>query len=623
MSAKPVIFIAFANEALHEPGRLRNLQLEQSEIRQVLFEAQKQGLCELVDRSAVTIDELIDVFQHYKDRIHVFHFGGHANSWQLLLNAPDKQGTHAAHSEGLAQFLAQQNNLKLIFLNGCSTQQQALDLIQHTESCIIGTTASVNDTVARKVAVRFFKGIAAQLSIEKAWEAAKQLIHIDYGTANVRDLMWEGIETPQGEASQENLWELYAQNPSSTAWKLPTPKQSDEHQIFNELLTKQLIIALQSYSKPAKRFLATASEVDANWQKQPQISAAAKKIIAYSFVGVLGIQLKKLMAIGNEAHSITKMKKYVYRCMLTAKQGVQLLCFTFISKLWDYQKEQKQPFTPEQHKSLHNFFHTNFELDLLNYLKLLRDLVQIFETQQLPFPMPSEKEAIKTCLSPNSRFIQSCQTLQELQSVLSTANLSIQTCIKAEQELSNAMEELTFLAAYKMVSIKDIAYDEMRNRPPRYLHQYTALGVDSKSVENAQRVNYVDHPISTDAILLFKEKYHESVNLFPFVIDYHALTDNGLTKVCFFSNRKLEDDSLDFHILEDGHIENIEFSNVEATAESINHLMMDDAKRIQWKLDSVYTQFEAAKHAIIDVPSTDSSTKTLDLGNLFEGEEDF
>ena len=91
MKKLPVIFLAFANDRVDDVAYLRNLPKEQDGIRSALQIAVKAGLCEVVERSNASIGQLLDVFQdeYYRDRIAVFHYGGHANGYQLLLETLD------------------------------------------------------------------------------------------------------------------------------------------------------------------------------------------------------------------------------------------------------------------------------------------------------------------------------------------------------------------------------------------------------------------------------------------------------------------------------------------------------------------------------------------------------
>lgn len=217
MSSKPIVFLAFANELPSSEIRLRNLPLEQSAITNIFFELQKAGWCELIVRSYASIDEIINVFQTYKTRINIFHYGGHSNSWQLLLNSEDKTDVKPAHSEGLISFLTNYDHLKLIFLNGCSTKNQALDLAKILNCCVIGTNGSISDEVARLISVSFYKGLANQLSIIQAWKDTLSHVKLKFGTANVRDLMYENINDNVRDISE--LWEIVVSDKEVLNWK--------------------------------------------------------------------------------------------------------------------------------------------------------------------------------------------------------------------------------------------------------------------------------------------------------------------------------------------------------------------------------------------------------------------
>jgi hypothetical protein len=91
MPIKPIIFLAFANDKVDNTRYLRNLPLEMDGVRRALYEAEDAGLCEILERANATIENILDVFQdnRYKDRIAVFHYGGHADGYQLLLEQLD------------------------------------------------------------------------------------------------------------------------------------------------------------------------------------------------------------------------------------------------------------------------------------------------------------------------------------------------------------------------------------------------------------------------------------------------------------------------------------------------------------------------------------------------------
>ena|SRR5208337_3019519 len=96
--AKPVVFLAFANE---QEGRsyLRDLPEESRQLQSILQEAEDRGLCELVVRTNASLPVIDDVFRRHGSRVALFHFAGHADADRLLLESAS--GATAAHAEGL------------------------------------------------------------------------------------------------------------------------------------------------------------------------------------------------------------------------------------------------------------------------------------------------------------------------------------------------------------------------------------------------------------------------------------------------------------------------------------------------------------------------------------------
>src|SRR5262245_27500996 len=143
---KPIIFLAFANDRSDEIGYLRNLPEEARQVHAVLDAAVQARLCEVVLRQNVTLDTLLDIFQaaRYRNRIAVFHYGGHADSYALMLETAAGK-TAAADADGLAAFLSRQMGLQVVFLNGCSTEPQVEGLLDAGTAAVIATAEAIDD----------------------------------------------------------------------------------------------------------------------------------------------------------------------------------------------------------------------------------------------------------------------------------------------------------------------------------------------------------------------------------------------------------------------------------------------------------------------------------------------
>lgn len=219
----PVIFLAFANE-YHDGRYLHNLVEEHRQLLTSLGPVSlgdnpKNALCELVVRQNATIQDIFDVFQRYGDRIAIFHYGGHADGYQLLLQGKDGQGK-VAHGGGLVSLLGRRKNLKLVFLNGCATQKLARDLANRGVHAVIGTSVSISDTTALQLSSRFYKGLASGITLSGAWEEAKAEVMTDISPSDTH----RGF-TFNDDDSGRFPWDLEFKDEASkdifNSWNLP------------------------------------------------------------------------------------------------------------------------------------------------------------------------------------------------------------------------------------------------------------------------------------------------------------------------------------------------------------------------------------------------------------------
>ena len=218
MAAKPVIFLAFANDRVDDALYLRNLPKELHGLRDALQQAVKADLCEVVERVNCTIDNIFDLFQdpYYKDRIAVFHYGGHASGTNLMLETED--GGHGfSHSEGLVPFFGKQKSLQLVFFNGCSSQQQALELVEAGVPAVVGTATAIADDVATELSIRFYHSLSTGHTIDQSWQMAIDAVKTKKGTDGHRGLKL------RRDTSDEFPWNMFIRKGSEIVkdWNMP------------------------------------------------------------------------------------------------------------------------------------------------------------------------------------------------------------------------------------------------------------------------------------------------------------------------------------------------------------------------------------------------------------------
>lgn len=216
------IFLAFAQDRIDATRYLRNLPLEQSRIRAALEPAVAAGLCGIVERSNVTPDAVFDVFQkNASGCIAVFHFGGHAGSGALLLETP--YGARATvHAAGLAQFLGERRGLALVFLNGCSSQDQVDGLLQAGVAAVIATSTSIRDDVASDFAARFYGALGHGATLRSAFVQAEAIVRSQRGERSGAALHDADPDAPADDGRWP--WRLYTASgtgDSAERWNLP------------------------------------------------------------------------------------------------------------------------------------------------------------------------------------------------------------------------------------------------------------------------------------------------------------------------------------------------------------------------------------------------------------------
>lgn len=152
----------------------------------------------------------------YQERLRLFHYSGHAGKSALFLNSA--QGTTAAFAPGLAGLVRIAPNLKLVFLNGCSTDGQAQAFLQAGAHCVIATTRPIKDRYALSFATRFYRSFTnanAKLTLQAAFDMASNSYLMDFGpfSAEQRDEDYRSGNLEIDEPSPLPLFQLQV-NPS-------------------------------------------------------------------------------------------------------------------------------------------------------------------------------------------------------------------------------------------------------------------------------------------------------------------------------------------------------------------------------------------------------------------------
>lgn len=379
-------------------------------------------------------------------------------------------------------------------------------------------------------------------------------------------------------------------------------KDTQRKKAFNQLISRQLLEALALHCQSAKDFLERKVDRNTEWETQLRYRTPANQIIAKSLVGVIGIQWNFLVAIGNEDLSEAKQRKYIEKALHIARHTLDLVAFTLLSRLWDAQINRRSlVLNPGLRRHIQSRLEGEFEPTLPELFELLKALCLQYADPQNNLELPlAELSGMMDQWQENGMMEEICQGLHSLNEKLDGSQCSLDDCFEAESRLSSLLCQFSFLANYKMASIKYIGYRQLRNEQPAYLHRFSALGSHSEGNVDLEKIRFTSETVHTDAVLLYRgDHYHDNVVLSPFVIDINALKGETKAKICFFRNKSLYEEGLEYLFLEKHEIERIKWQGILKPDMDITDILSNnDATKI-FNIDCVVAQFENATRCLL------------------------
>jgi hypothetical protein len=196
---------------------LLELRHEDDTIDRLLDPLSSQQHFQKIRDSFATTDSVASKILTYQASLCLFHFSGHAGSSALHLE------DSSARAEGVAQLLARCPQLRLIFLNGCSTLEHIRLLREkNSKAAIIATSTPVEDTIATQFSIAFYRALSSGTTLGEALERARLELQLKDNTT---------IETIRGNLITErkeinrNQWYFSASDEPSIQWKLPAGEE--------------------------------------------------------------------------------------------------------------------------------------------------------------------------------------------------------------------------------------------------------------------------------------------------------------------------------------------------------------------------------------------------------------
>ena len=529
MMKPPVIFLAFANA---QDRHLALLDEERRIITGHLTPLASEQYFQIHTEPSATTKDLTRYIAEFKDRIAVFHYGGHAGSEQIFLTDV------AANAAGLAQLLAGQPNLKLVFLNGCSTKAQVDLLLELGIPAVIATNVPVSDPGAKDFADIFYKSLAADHNIESAFKLAAANYLLLKGEAVG---IYRGISLHTADQATEALpWGLYVKKDKDAAleWSLPRKsatsfivrgagRKYEANSAMNQKLIETIANAIEPYSETIHDMVENARRSG----REPRLRDLRAAVVD-AFPTPIGTHLRKLLLL--EAAGVERLSKIVDVYTVSS----ELLAYILLAQLWDEKFRLPALLIPdEQRRVISTFFEMKEgDWETYDHIALVRAIGDVFEANAIQTYI-TEFSTLRAQFYAESALQQAQRFLQEMKQELLGSILAEEIesfCVQAEDHLCEIFRHIGFCAKYKLATVKTIELQKRRHELPRYRHNIVVL--DKVSAGVLDDVLESDQFSDNNSVVLLHSEDAVSpfLNLSPFLIDENALKGQQNSKLFFF-----------------------------------------------------------------------------------------
>lgn len=535
----PVVLAVFAQDGITP---LPSLLHEERRIRDIFQDIDK------VKVEALSCANFDDIYkriatEQLRDRIAVFHYGGHADGRMLNLDSGD-----VAIAESLGLLLAGLPRLQLVFLNGCKTEG-LLEAIRAkgVQVPVIATSGLLNDDLASRFADYFYYSFYFLSTIDESFKSAEGRVLSAFNTLKHRFSRGIGFERDQPDYACYQLsyvTETSLQQRLLQMEDIDTPSPGEMSYVPNRLLMQKLADSiLEGQPEGSKGELDRLRNSRDNFsiRKDNQSFGQMVSDILYLLPSPLSVQLRNLKASGNNwpDRGIDLLTNQV----LTYNVLIQLLTFTMLSCFWnELLLSPGLTITPKQWEVFRNYMAADETSGQeINYLLLLITIREIFEDNNLK-PFIAEYQDIRRIFEREEDFHDLHLYMQGLTSFLKEGRTPVNIrwlCMNTEQKLSKIMACLGFIIRYRLATIKDIQVLKSRLKVPSYYIRRIILeGHEDIPDDSKLNTSYTDSQSVILAMEQDQNPFARFLTLSPFIIDENALKNVGLSKLYFFSHTK-------------------------------------------------------------------------------------
>ncbi|GAB3644148.1 hypothetical protein GCM10027423_47850 [Spirosoma arcticum] len=545
------LLFCYANNREHLLSELGN---EDSAIDRLLDPRSSKNQFQKVRDSFATTDSVSAKILTYRDTLCLFHFSGHAGSTVLLLEDT------AARGVGMAQLLARCPNLRLVFLNGCSTLNHIKLLAeQNVNAAVIATMAPINDSVATRFSTAFYQALVNQYSVQQALDQARLSIQISHSAA-IKTISRGGLDT--AEAVSPDQWYFYCPDDQTARWELPTGMTTDATAyVPNSTLRRSLFETLRACDPTLTQLFKTKQSLPTDglrdWLHEEELRRLPFPI-SESLRKLLCPQISPEGKLTQPTATRDRLENYVTLFDASVDLLMSILLAQTRTWLQVATARQRDELDTQTKQLLRETITSGWDswgaAQLTSTVQTLRTF---FNQQQISLFMPElgpwlDRFGTDASLSDTLTFMFTLKArLDQPNGVGSVTSL----CQLGEEHLSAWLNAAGCWASYRLESFKNIRAVRLYQQPPQYRHEMVVLRTsqsyrsDETYFQEIQLADLWD----CQSVLLVKieRRLSESgpvetlvpdgfLNLAPFVIDRNVFlkSDNTVFDLYSFHTHK-------------------------------------------------------------------------------------
>lgn len=454
---------------------LHELSHEDAGVDQLLDPRSSQNQFQKVRDSFATTESVVSKIQTYQNTICLFHFSGHAGSTELQFEDNPARGV------GIAQLLARCPELRLVFLNGCSTLNHIkLLTAQHVKAAVIATTSPINDTVASRFSIAFYQALVNQYSLQEALDKARLSIQATVDIP-IQRISRGGLETTV--ADSPDKWYFYCPDEETARWELPTGTTAQTTAyVPNSILRKDLFTSLRACDDTLTQLFKTKQSLPDDGLRDWVHEEVLRRLPFPISESLRKLLCPQISPDGKLIQPTATRERLVHYITLF-DASIDLLMGLLLSQIRDWlQESERRPSTPPMNGPTKQLMQQAITVgwnhwgvdELLAAIKTLRTFM---DEQQIPYFI-SELKPWLALVGTDASQTTTLQFLFTLKARLAeptgVSNIS-SLCQLGEKHLSGWLKPGGFWAVYRLESFKNIRAVRFYQQLPAYRHEMVVL----------------------------------------------------------------------------------------------------------------------------------------------------